>query len=58
MGQVEGEGVQNKQQHEVDAKAMKVEMAISSKRGNMIRMLGKCGGLAMKKTGDSWCGVR
>jgi hypothetical protein len=43
---------QNRQQHEVDAKASKEETTNSSKRGIMFEMLETPGGLAMKKTAE------
>jgi hypothetical protein len=45
-----GEGFQNRQQHEVSAKASTEETAISIKRGIMAGMLEARSGLAMKKT--------
>jgi hypothetical protein len=44
------EGIQNRQQHEVIARASREETAIRIKRGNMSGMLETRCGLAMKKT--------
>ena len=49
---------QNKQQHEVLAKASREEITSISKRGIMFEMLETPGGLAIKKTGENYATIR